>query len=47
MTSVNVAKANDSYLVSTLDSTIRLMDRRDGKCLQSFKDPGVSLMIYG
>ncbi|GAM84000.1 hypothetical protein ANO11243_019900 [Dothideomycetidae sp. 11243] len=38
VTSVSAAKARDSYLVSTLDSTIRLMDRRDGKCLQTFKD---------
>ncbi|PSK36757.1 hypothetical protein B9Z65_1940 [Elsinoe australis] len=46
VTSVNVAKANDSYLVSTLDSRIRLMDRRDGKCLQSFKDPGFLAKNY-
>ena len=41
VTSVAVAKANDSYLVSTLDSTIRLMDKRDGKLLQAFRDPDV------
>ncbi|GAB7342879.1 hypothetical protein MBLNU457_g0999t2 [Dothideomycetes sp. NU457] len=39
VTSVSIAKANDSYLVSTLDSTIRLMDKRDGKLLQAFRDP--------
>ncbi|KAF2153451.1 WD40 repeat-like protein [Myriangium duriaei CBS 260.36] len=38
VTSVAMARAGDSYLVSTLDSTIRLMDRRDGKCLQTFRD---------
>lgn len=43
VTSVMSAKANDSYLVSTLDSTIRLMDRVDGKMLQAFKDPAVSV----
>jgi len=41
VTSVTIAKANDSYLVSTLDSTIRLMDKRDGKLLQAFRDPDV------
>ena len=43
VTSVSVAKTNDSYLVSTLDSTIRLMDKRDGKLLQAFRDPEVQL----
>ncbi|KAK8203599.1 hypothetical protein M8818_005249 [Zalaria obscura] len=38
VTSVMAAKANDSYLVSTLDSTLRLMDKRDGKLLQAFRD---------
>lgn len=37
VTSVKTTKAGDSYLVSTLDSTIRLMDKRDGKLLQTFK----------
>jgi len=41
VTSVTIAKANDSYLVSTLDSTLRLMDKRDGKLLQAFRDPSV------
>jgi mitogen-activated protein kinase organizer 1 len=38
VTCVSPTKQNDSVLVSSLDSTIRLMDRRDGKCLQAFKD---------
>ncbi|KAF2220570.1 WD40-repeat-containing domain protein [Elsinoe ampelina] len=38
VTSLSLAKAGDAYLVGTLDSTLRLMDRRDGKCLQTFKD---------
>ena len=41
VTSVKVAKANDSYLVSTLDSTLRLMDKRDGKLLQAFRASSV------
>jgi len=45
VTSVAMAKANDSYLVSTLDSTIRLMDKRDGKLLQAFRDPDVGSCI--
>ncbi|TKA29576.1 hypothetical protein B0A50_03589 [Salinomyces thailandicus] len=38
VTSVMPTKANDAYLVSTLDSTVRLVDRPSGKCLQTFKD---------
>lgn len=38
VTSVMPTAANDSYLVSTLDNTVRLMDRPSGKCLQPFKD---------
>ena len=38
VTSVMPTKAADSYLVSTLDSMARLMDRRTGKCLQTFKN---------
>ncbi|KAI6825866.1 WD40 repeat-like protein [Hortaea werneckii] len=40
VTSVMPTMANDSYLVSTLDSHVRLMDRPAGKCLQSFTDKG-------
>lgn len=39
VTSIMSTKTNDSYLVSTLDSTLRLMDKRDGKLLQAFRDP--------
>lgn len=38
VTSVMPTKQNDSVLVSSLDSTIRLMDKSDGKLLQAFKD---------
>ena len=38
VTSVMTTKSNDSYLASTLDSTLRLMDKRDGKLLQAFRD---------
>ncbi|KAI6847264.1 WD40 repeat-like protein [Hortaea werneckii] len=40
VTSVMPTVASDSYLVSTLDSHVRLMDRSTGKCLQSFKGGG-------
>lgn len=38
VTSVMTTKTRDSYLVSTLDSTLRLIDKRDGKLLQAFRD---------
>ncbi|EME42960.1 hypothetical protein DOTSEDRAFT_107742, partial [Dothistroma septosporum NZE10] len=37
-TSVMPTKAGDGYLVSSLDSKLRLMDRPTGKCLQTFQD---------
>ncbi|KAG9861689.1 WD40 repeat-like protein, partial [Aureobasidium melanogenum] len=37
ITSVTPTVNNDSYLASTLDSTLRLMDKRDGKLLQAFR----------
>lgn len=37
VTSVTPTTNNDSYLASTLDSTLRLMDKRDGKLLQAFR----------
>ncbi|RMY67928.1 hypothetical protein D0864_11469 [Hortaea werneckii] len=40
VTSVMPTAASDSYLVSTLDSHVRLMDRSTGKCLQSFQGGG-------
>lgn len=38
VTSVTPAKDGEGYLVSTLDSTMRFMDRPTGKCLQTFRD---------
>ncbi|KIW07312.1 uncharacterized protein PV09_02162 [Verruconis gallopava] len=40
VTSLAGTKDGATVLVSTLDSMIRLFDRRDGKLLQSFKDEG-------
>src|SRR5579871_2562934 len=40
VTSVTTTNQADSVLVSTLDSTLRLMDRRDGKCLKTYKGDG-------
>ncbi|CZT21939.1 related to S.pombe beta-transducin [Ramularia collo-cygni] len=39
-TSVQPTKAGDGYVVSSLDSKVRFMDRGSGKCLQSFGDEG-------
>jgi len=39
VTSITPTKAGDAYLVSTLDSTLRFMDRPTGKCLQTFNHP--------
>ena len=38
VTSLAGTKDNATVLTSTLDSTLRLFDRRDGKVLQSFRD---------
>ena len=38
--SVCLARDGESYVVSTLDSKVRMMDRRDGKCLQTFAHEG-------
>ena len=40
VTSVTTTNQADSVLVSTLDSTLRLMDRRDGKSLKTYKADG-------
>ena len=40
VTSVAPARDGQSYLVSTLDSSARLMDRVTGRCLQTFTDAG-------
>jgi mitogen-activated protein kinase organizer 1 len=37
-TSVQPTKAGDGYVVSSLDSKLRFMDRATGKCLQTFGD---------
>lgn len=39
-TSVQATKAGDGYVVSSLDSKVRFMDRGTGKCLQSFGEEG-------
>ncbi|KAL1302997.1 hypothetical protein AAFC00_003313 [Neodothiora populina] len=44
--SITSTKTNDSYLVSTLDSTLRLMDKRDGKLLQAFRDSDYTNTVY-
>jgi mitogen-activated protein kinase organizer 1 len=41
VTSVSPTRRNDAYLVSTLDSTLRLMDKSSGKLLQSYRSPNV------
>ncbi|KAK4990258.1 hypothetical protein LTR66_006851 [Elasticomyces elasticus] len=46
VTSITPSKANDSYLVSTLDSTIRLMDGMNGRLLQSFRDANYTNTNY-
>lgn len=38
VTSVMPTRAGDGYLVSSLDSSLRFMDRPTGKCLQTFRD---------
>ena len=37
VTSLALTSDREAYLASSLDSTIRLMDRGDGKCLRTFK----------
>lgn len=46
VTSVMTTRTNDSYLTSSLDSTVRLMDKRDGKLLQAFRDEGFKNDTY-
>ncbi|KAF2753917.1 WD40 repeat-like protein [Pseudovirgaria hyperparasitica] len=46
ITSVTPTKDCASLLVSTLDSTIRLMDKANGKLLQSFKAPEYRNQTY-
>jgi mitogen-activated protein kinase organizer 1 len=46
VTSVVPAQAGDCYLVGTLDSKLRVMDRSSGKCLQTCKDDSVVNETY-
>ena len=46
VTSVAPSKDGEGYLVSTLDSTMRFMDRPTGKCLQTFRDDGFRNATY-
>lgn len=46
VTSITPSKAADSYLVSTLDHRLRMMDRVTGKCLQTFRDDGFENETY-
>ena len=40
VTSVNVSKRGEEVLVSCLDSSVRLMDRGNGKLLKAYRDEG-------
>ena len=46
VTSVAPSADGEGYLVSTLDSTMRFMDRPTGKCLQTFRDDGFRNATY-
>ena len=46
VTSVTPAMDGQSYLASTLDSKLRLMDRVTGKCLQTFQEDGFRSEAY-
>lgn len=46
VTSLTMTVQGDSVLVSTSDSTLRLMDRANGKMLQSYKDAGFVNTTY-
>lgn len=46
VTSLSVAKGGEAYLCSGLDSTLRFMDRKTGKCLQSFRHEGFRNETY-
>lgn len=46
VTSVAPSLDGQGYLVSTLDSTVRFMDRPTGKCLQTFRDGGFTNETY-
>jgi hypothetical protein len=46
VTAVSPTKRNDAYLVSTLDSKMRLMDKASGKLLQTFEAETVSYLDF-
>ncbi|KAK3068170.1 hypothetical protein LTR53_014466 [Teratosphaeriaceae sp. CCFEE 6253] len=46
VTSITPTGAEDGYLVSTLDSKVRLMDRATGQCLQTFTGDGFANETY-
>lgn len=46
VTSLTPSMDGEGYLVSTLDSTIRFMDRPTGKCLQTFRDEAFKNETY-
>ncbi|KAF2841314.1 WD40 repeat-like protein [Patellaria atrata CBS 101060] len=46
ITSVTATNAGDSLLISTLDSTLRLLDLTTGKLLKAYKDPSYMNTSY-
>ena len=46
ITSLTPTLKADSILVSTLDSTLRLMDKVDGKLLRVYKDDALQVSTY-
>lgn len=46
VTSVSPSTDGEGYMVSTLDSTVRFMDRPTGKCLQTFRGEGFKNETY-
>lgn len=46
ITSLTPTLKADSVLVSTLDSTLRLMDKVDGTLLKAYKDPSFQVSTY-
>jgi len=41
VTALAATRAGDALLATCLDSTLRLMDRADGRLLQAFRAPGI------
>ncbi|KAL9093629.1 MAG: hypothetical protein Q9159_000158 [Coniocarpon cinnabarinum] len=46
ITSITPTLKADSVLVSTLDSTVRLLDMADGKLLKAYQDPAFEVKAY-